>query len=258
MQNVAAEPRHLTRVAVYWAIATVLGLAVVYFLGPLFPLPATASLRQSDGNLTLMVFTLVSVPVFMMVVVFAGYSLLHFRSNGRPTQDGPAVHGNTKLQTTWVIGSVVLVAFLLAWGLYYLYQADLVPQGNTLIVDVTGEQWNWNFTYPQYGNATTNELYLPVNRPVEFRIGSIDVQHSFWVPALGVKEDAVPGVINHIYVTPNVMGSYDVRCMELCGPYHSYMESKVQVISADLFQSTVTRLPTQAPNQMPPDPGTAS
>jgi len=258
MQNVAAEPRHITRVITFWAIATVIGLAVVFFLGPLFPFPTTASAREGDVNLTLMVFTLVSVPVFMFVVVFAAYSLINFRSDGRPTEDGPAVHGNSKLQAGWVVVSVVLVAFLLGWGLYYLYQVDLVPQGNVLVVDVTGEQWNWNYTYPQYGNATTNVLYLPVNRPVEFRIGSIDVQHSFWIPSMGVKEDAVPGVINHIYVTPNKMGTFQVRCMELCGPYHAYMDSNVKVISSDQFQSTVDSLPTEAPTLFPPPNGSAS
>jgi len=109
--------------------------------------------------------------------------------------------------------------------------------GNALVVDVTGQQWLWTFSYPGEGGVTSDVLYLPVNRPVLFDVTSDDVVHSFWVVQMGVKVDANPGEITTVSVTPDRMGSYVVRCAELCGLYHAYMVSQVQVVSNTAFQS---------------------
>ena len=85
-------------------------------------------------------------------------------------------------------------------------------------------------------------LVLPVNRPVRFDITSTDVQHSFWIPAFAVKQDAVPGQTTHISATPTQIGNYEVRCAELCGVYHSYMETPVEVVTPDFFSSWIGTL----------------
>lgn len=256
MREAREDSGHLTRAIIIWVIASIIGLLVVFFLGPKLPLPPTASQKAGDVNLTLSVFSLLAVPVFMFVVVFMVYSIFAFRSNGRPDRDGPPVHGLPRIQITWLIVSTLLAAVLLAWGLVFLNRADAAPGSGVLNVDVTGEQWMWNFDYPQYGSGgnypTTNVLELPVNRPVMFYVGSIDVQHSFWIPAMGIKSDAVPGEINHISVTPTVIGTYPIRCMELCGAYHSYMETVVKVVSPSTFQADISSLPMQAPQLLPP------
>ena len=92
----------------------------------------------------------------------------------------------------------------------------------------------------QYGNVQSTSLELPVNQPVDFDITSVDVQHSFWIPAFGVKQDAVPGETTTISATPSQMGTYVVRCAELCGLYHAYMETPVYVVSASAFQTWVS------------------
>jgi cytochrome c oxidase subunit 2 len=224
-----------------WVVATAIGIVLLLVIGPQLVgwggLPPIASARAADIDQVLGIFTFLSIPVFMLVVVYAGYSVFAFRTKGRPTVDGPAVRGNLPMQGIWIVVSICLVAFLFVYGVSFLNAVQAAPGDGKLVVHVNGEQWLWDYTYPQYNNLHTTTLELPVNRPVEFDITSTDVQHSFWIPALGIKQDAVPGETTHISVTPTVIGAYEVRCAELCGIYHSYMETPVQVVSADDFQA---------------------
>jgi cytochrome c oxidase subunit 2 len=233
---------HLVRATIIWVVLSALGIGVVLLLSPYMAgwglLPPVATGRTDEVNQVLRLFTLLSVPVFFLVVVYAGYSVFAFRSRGRPTSDGPAVRGNMPLQITWVVASFVLVAFLYVYGLYFLGQVSAAPQGDVLKVNVTGEQWLWDYSYPQY-NISGTTLELPVGRPVEFTITSMDVQHSFWIPAFALKQDAVPGEVTHASATPSAIGDYAVRCAELCGIYHAYMNTPVHVVSLSDFDAWV-------------------
>ena len=247
MSTEQSEPRHIRRAFIIWLVATVVGLVVFFVIAPQLEswrvLPAIASQRVGEIDQVLWLFTALSIPVFTLVIVFAGYSVFAFRARSRPTSDGPVMRGNQRLQVTWVGVSVVLVAFLFGYGLYFLDEVSAAPAGDVLQVTVTGEQWLWDYSYPQYGGINGTSLELEVNRPVVFTINSIDVQHSFWIPSFGIKQDAVPGETTHISVTPNKIGDYVVRCAELCGLYHSYMETPVHVVSSADFQTWVSQQP---------------
>jgi cytochrome c oxidase subunit 2 len=241
------EPRHLLRATIIWLVATIVGLAVAWLIGTQVvgwgTIPAVASNRASDVDQVLGLFALISIPVFMLVVVFGGYATFQFRSKGRPDRDGPATRGHMPTQVTWVVISIILVVFLFGYGLVFYNQIQSASASDVLVVHVNGEQWLWNYSYPQYGdNAYSTTLVLPVNRPVRFDITSTDVQHSFWIPAFAVKQDAVPGQTTHISATPTQLGTYEVRCAELCGVYHSYMETPVQVVTPDFFDSWIATL----------------
>ena len=95
---------------------------------------------------------------------------------------------------------------------------------DTLQVNVTGQQWVWTFSYPGTG-VETRALVLPVNRPVEFNVTSVDVTHGFWPAQLGVQVDANPEETTVIRTTPNKLGTFEVRCSQLCGLYHSFMDA---------------------------------
>lgn len=247
------EPRggHMRRTVILWAVVTVIVLLVYLIIAPQLEswgvLPTIASQRVGEIDQVLWLFTLLSIPVFTMVVVFAGYSVFTWRVRGRPDRDGTANRGNRGTQIVWTSVSIVLAAFLFGYGLYFLGEVDAAPSGNVLHVNVTAEQWLWQYTYPDYGNVSTTTLELPVNRPVEFNITSIDVQHSFWIPSMGIKEDAVPGETTHISMTPDKLGTYVVRCAELCGIYHSYMETPVRVVDDTTFSDWISQQ-TPAPS----------
>lgn len=244
---------HIRRAIVIWIIASIAAILFsILALPHILDLPVSAAGRSDDINLTMVVFTAIAAPVAAGVVVFTLYSIFAFNNHGQPVVDAAPVHRNKRLQATWITASALLGVFLLGWGLYFLNRIDQPPKGNVLYVDVTGEQWEWNFTYPQYQNpsnkpgfgAQSTILEVPVNRPIQFTVTSIDVTHSFWIPSFAVKKSAVPGEWNKTTVTPNKMGTYAIRCMDLCGLYHAYMETQVKVVSTADFQSWVSGQPT--------------
>ncbi|HKV84265.1 MAG TPA: cytochrome c oxidase subunit II [Ktedonobacterales bacterium] len=240
MSEAQAQPNHIKRATVLWAILTALALLVYVVIAPQLSswgvLPKLGSKRLDEVNTVLWLFTLLAIPVFTLVVVYAGYAVFTFRSRGRPSGDGPSMPGDRRIQRIWIISTILLAAFLFGYGLYFLGEVQAAPTGNVLQINVTGEQWLWNYTYPKY-NISSTELYLPVNQAVTFDITSLDVQHSFWIPSFGIKQDAVPGEHVKISVTPSELGDYVVRCAELCGLYHAYMETPVHVVTATEFET---------------------
>src|SRR5258708_14201235 len=221
-----AEPRHLRRVLIIWAVLSVIGIAIWLAVAQFILPPAASSLDSSD-NFTFLVLTVLVVPVALFVFVFLGYSSVVIRVKERPTEDGTPLQPAPMLQIGWLGITGVLCLFLLIWGMFAFYQETAAATtSNTLTIQVTAQQWQWTFNYPQYSATSKGAqvIELPVNRPVEFYVTSNDVLHGFAIQALGVRVDANPGqVTNTPIVSPSQIGSYAVRCVELCGLLHSYM-----------------------------------
>ncbi len=111
---------------------------------------------------------------------------------------------------------------------------DKAGQPPALLVNITGLQYAWIFTYPETG-ITTGELHVPVGREVEVNMTANDVIHAFWVPEFRLKQDVIPGRQSEIRFTPRIAGTYDLICAELCGPYHGAMRSQVVVETQAAF-----------------------
>jgi len=122
------------------------------------------------------------------------------------------------------------------------------PQRNfptdAMNVTVVSKMWAWSFIYP--GDKESDILVLPVNKAVVLNLTSLDVIHSFYVPAFRQKEDCVPGKVNRMWFIPTMIGEYNVLCAEYCGMNHSYMESKVRVVSAEEYQKWNDAIPNKA------------
>lgn len=237
-----AEPRHLRRVIIWWIVLSVVGIAIWLAVAQ-FILPAAVSDLDANDNFTFSVFTIVSIPVAMFVFVFLAYSLIVFRTPGRPTEDGIPLQPRPALQVGWLGVTSVLCLFLVIWGLFAFYQETAnAATTDTLVVKVTAQQWQWTFEYPQYSTSShgAQVIELPVNRPVVFNVTSEDVTHGFAIRALGVRVDANPGeTTTTSVVTPTQIGDDMVQCVELCGLYHSYMWERVKVVSADDFNAWI-------------------
>ena len=106
-------------------------------------------------------------------------------------------------------------------------------------VQVIGQQWEFTYRYPTYGGVETAQLVLPVGREIAFHVTSLDVVHSFWAYELGVKADANPGVDNIAYVKPKKLGTFQIRCAELCGLWHGYMFDTGKVVTQAQFDSWI-------------------
>ncbi|MFM8240152.1 MAG: cytochrome c oxidase subunit II [Actinomycetota bacterium] len=210
-----------------------------------------ASTVMEDIQQTIFVFTLVSIPITAFVFAVLVYSLFGWKGKTGetpPNNDNPAIRNNVVAVITWTLSSSLLAAFLVAWGLIELANITADSYGtqpttgqlraaDEVIVNVTGQQWVWTFEYPQYDKVTTDVLYLPKDRPVLFNVTSVDVLHNFWAVELGVKVDANPGAITQTGVTPNKLGIFNVRCAELCGLHHAYMETQIRVLTPEEFDA---------------------
>lgn len=238
----AAEPSHLRRVLIIWAVLSVIVIAI-WLVVAQFILPPAASSLDDSANFTFNVLTVLAIPVSLFVFVFLGYSLIAFRVSGRPTEDGAPLQPRPSLQIGWLAITSLLCLFLLIWGMIASYQeTSAASTSNTVVIQVTAQQWQWTFNYPQYGATSQGAqvIELPVNRPVQFYVTSKDVLHGFAIRALGVRVDANPGrVTTTSIVTPTQIGSYVVQCVELCGLFHSDMWEAVDVVSADAFNSWI-------------------
>jgi cytochrome c oxidase subunit II len=202
--------------------------------------PASPTMRAVESTMT--IFSVAASPVMAVVLAVGIYSLIGWRSRGSapPIGDGPPIRGNGRVTTTWMVVSTLLTLFLLIWGLGEMQSLSAVASApNAMIVNVTGQQWVWTFSYPENGNVESDQLYLPVNRPVVFHVTSKDVIHSFWVVQMGIKIDANPGQVTTTSVVPDTLGNFDVRCAELCGLLHAHMQTQTHVVSTTDFASWI-------------------
>ncbi|MDX6520997.1 MAG: cytochrome c oxidase subunit [Gaiellales bacterium] len=260
----------MRRIAVIWLVLSVVGVLAVWFgLEPHMP-PGTATAQAHEQREANTIIAIILTPITLGLLAFFGYALTNFRQRGELLEDGPPLHGDARLQGFWVAGTVIVVLFLAAYGTYALYatESDAAGsgggQGATLIsaapsdalqVQVVSQQWQFTYRYPQYGGVETTELALPAGRTVVFHVTSLDVIHSFWAYQLGVKVDAVPGTENLADVTPHKVGSFTVRCAELCGVWHGAMSGTGRVLSKADFASWIAQQQTtNAPGtaQLPP------
>ncbi|MCP4422667.1 MAG: cytochrome c oxidase subunit II [Chloroflexi bacterium] len=171
--------------------------------------------------------------LFALIMGFMFYSIIVFRRKPGEKGDGDYFHGNTTLEIFWTIIPLGIVLYFAVLGAQYLKEIT-EPEVNELVVEVTGSQWNWRFDYPEYG-IISGELYLPRNRQTVLQITSIDVIHSFWVPEFRIKQDAVPGMVHPLRITPTETGDFKIRCAEICGKDHTYMLADVHVLESTDF-----------------------
>jgi cytochrome c oxidase subunit 2 len=250
------------RLLISWIVLSIIAdLLVVLVLGPHLP-PGRASTTAASQQTDTVVLAALATPVVVGVLLYFGYALTFWRRKPGDETDAEPLHGNLKVQATWIIGTAAIVLSLAVYGTVELIVpagagAGQGPQpvfnhgvatnasltswsptsGNVLQVQVIGQQWAFTYRYPQFGGFETTQLVLPVNEPVQFNVTSLDVIHSFWAYTLGVKADANPGVNNVAYTTPTATGYFQVRCAELCGIWHGSMYDSGQVMTTANFQA---------------------
>ena len=222
------------------AIGTVLSLIGVFLVLLIDWFPAQASTAAPGVDTLYDVLLIVSIPIFLLVMTVVVYSVMKFRARGPgDMRDGAPIHGNARLEVIWVTIPLVIVSLLAVYGWIVLDDQE-ETKANTMVVKVEGQQFAWHFQYPQPGGAKpvrSDDLVLPVARPVKFEIRAADVLHSFFIPAFRLKSDAVPGITTSFRATPNKEGDYDIVCAELCGIGHSTMRQTVSVVPEAKFSS---------------------
>ena len=236
-------------------IASLVGDAIVLAID-WFPVAASKSAHEIDTLYD--VLLLVSVPIFVLVMTVAIYSVVRYRARPGDMGDGPPIHGNTRLEVIWVAVPFLIVTTLAIYAWIVLNDVE-AKKPNEMTVKVYAQQFTWHFQYPSMGNIKSDQLWLPKDQPVKFDVATQDVIHSFWVPSFRLKTDTVPGITTHIRATPDRLGRYDVVCAELCGLGHATMREFVYVVPRAQFNQWAARQKRlQAPGGFPTGPLTKS
>lgn len=238
-----------------------LGMSASVWAEYAYNLPTPASKVAGDVFHLHNLIMLVCIGIFVVVFGAMFYSLyMHRKSRGHKAAN---FHENTTVEVVWTI-----VPFVILMGMAYPAAKVVIDMKDTsnpdMTIKVTGYQWKWGYDYLQDGvsfysmlstprdqidnKATKGEHYLlevdnpvvvPVNKRVRLLITANDVLHAWWVPALGAKQDAIPGFIRDIWFKADKIGTYRGQCVELCGKDHAFMPIVVQVVSDADYQTWV-------------------
>jgi len=245
------EARHGWRMVGLWVLLSAIADPLFYYLaGPHIP-PGTMSNTADGAQFDFNILFIVALPVILAVWIYMGYAIVNWRAsrNGPEPVGGPEARSNLPIQFTWIVVTTALVLFLFGFGTYELVQPEgagggqgpaplfLPASHDVLPIQVIGQQWKWTYRYPTFGGFETADLVVPDHTAIAFHVTSLDVVHDFWVYQLGVKADANPGQDNVAYTTPDQLGSFVVRCDELCGLWHGAMYDWGKVVTPAQFQS---------------------
>jgi cytochrome c oxidase subunit 2 len=209
--------------------------------------------------------------VFVAAQGALGLFVWQYRDRGG-SQKVTYSHGNTTMEVVWTALTAILFIGLNLMGSPIWAAERFAPaQTDSVPVEVTGMQFAWYFRYPgldgKFGrtepklmdpsagneaaigldtsdpaskdDVVTGTMYLPVNRQVDLSLRAVDVIHSFFVPQMRFKQDAVPGLIIHMHFTPTEVGEYEIACAELCGLGHYKMHGMLHVVSQQDFDKWV-------------------
>jgi cytochrome c oxidase subunit 2 len=248
------RPRQLVRAA--WPALLLLAVSAC---GGNYPNSTFLPTTEFNRDVTKTWDTMILWGTIVFVIVEAILIAAIVRYRRRPDSPEPEhVHGNTAMEIAWTVLPLFILAIIAVPTVRNIWKYQGAAPDGALQVQVIGHQWWWEFRYPQYGNLTTaNEVYLQEGRAVSFELRTVDVLHSFWIPALGGKRDLVNNRTNYIWFTPDSTGeqAFIGSCNEYCGSSHANMRFRAYTVSAANFESWARH---QASNAVFPPPTPAA
>ncbi len=252
-------------------VVLIVGTVLFHFLSPWWFTPIASNWTSIDDTISITFW--VTGFVFVAVNAFLAYCVLRYRH--RKESRAHYEPENKKLEW-WLIGLTSLgVVAMLAPGLVVWAKFVNVPE-NATVIEVVGQQWHWSYRFPGKDGVlgtvnsrlvsdanpfgmnpadpngqddvliSSQEVHLPINKPVKVLLRSKDVLHNFTVAQFRVKMDMVPGMVPYIWFTPTRSGKFDILCNELCGTAHFAMRGKVVVEEEAAFQTWLSSHPTFA------------
>jgi cytochrome c oxidase subunit 2 len=205
------------------------------------------------GEVDLMFFVVLVVTgvAFFLVEGVLIYFLIHYRH--REGQKAIYIHGNRRVEIMWTVipGILLFGLAVYQYGAWTRIKIDRPDESDAVVISVESDQFEWFAMYPgpdgELGTADDieapiNVVHVPVNQPVIIRLTSRDVLHSFFVPVLRLKQDAIPGTIFPIWFEATKTGEYEIVCTELCGLGHYRMRGHLTVESEEEFQTWLAEM----------------
>src|SRR6185437_4411344 len=246
------------RIATAVTISTVGGLAVAppAWAGVITPESGGSANADSIAGLYRIVLIIAAV-IFCAVAGTLVFFLVRYRA--RRGRVASQIRGNTRLEIAWTGGAALILVVLAALtftrlhgivtpaasgdaagAIFATVDQPRAPGGHALHIKITGRQFVWRFDYPN-GAYSYEELEVPINTTVVVDIYALDVNHSWWVPKLGGKFEAIPGYVNHTWFKITAPGVFTGQCAELCGQHHAQMIATVRAVPLEAWKSWVTR-----------------
>jgi len=179
--------------------------------------------------------------IFVIVEGALVFFIWRYRGGRRArTVEGPQLHGNTRLELIWTVIPVVILAIIGTVIFIELPGISNAPAAaNAVQIRVVGHQFYWEFDYPN-GARSINDLHVPVGQVVDLDVRSGDVVHSWWIPQLNGKIQAIPGRTNHTWFKADRAGTYYGQCAEFCGIFHEAMAARVIATSRQEYESYIS------------------
>jgi cytochrome c oxidase subunit II len=181
--------------------------------------------------------------IFVLVQGALVWFIVRYRADRRTREmDGAQVHGNTNLELAWTVAPVLVLVAIGSFVFYKLPGIENVPAADRVEVSVKGYRYYWNYTYPN-GVIAVDRLRAPVGQTTRLEVSAPDFEviHSWWIPALGGKFDAIPGVTNETWFNAQAPGIYRGQCAEFCGIQHAVMRAEVEAMPPRAFDAWLAR-----------------
>jgi len=188
---------------------------------------ATATITDVVNN-TFLAFTIISIFFLILITFLMIYFTIKYNKKRHPRAS--QIHGNVWLEVTWIVIPTIIVLGMFYYGYVGFKMMRDVPE-DAMVVTATGRMWDWSFQYEN--GKMSDKLYVPLGKPIKVVLKSVDVLHSFYIPAFRVKQDVVPGRETYLWFKPQSIGPADIFCAEYCGASHSYMLSEVIVMNEE-------------------------
>jgi cytochrome c oxidase subunit 2 len=182
------------------------------------------------------VITIISVFCILAITLVMLYFAWKYRRTSDDQETSYITH-NATIETIWTVIPTIIVIFVFYYGYIIYHEMRNPPVGATEIF-VQGYTWGWDFQYPN-GKTTSGDLVVPVGEPIKLIMTSRDVIHSFFIPAMRVKEDVYSGNYSYLWFQADKMGEYHIFCTEYCGTGHSVMTRKLKVVTKEEYSDFV-------------------
>jgi cytochrome c oxidase subunit 2 len=235
-------PHGPVRPLILMALAALGVLSLAACAAPQSTFSPASDVADNINTIYVLVVVAASIIGFLVLVAMA-YLIIRYRA--RPGGKAQQIHGSNKLEVTWTVLPIGVLLIIAIPTMFFIQATSQAASADAVKVEAIGHQWWFEFRYPGLGPdggdlVTANELVLPIGKQAGITLESVDVIHSFWVPALAGKTDMVPGRTNHLSpFIPNELGTFYGQCAEYCGTAHALMRFRVKVVSLGEFEQWV-------------------
>ncbi len=188
-------------------------------------------------NVDSVMLFIVGISVLLLLGIIAAMIIFSIKYHRKRHPKAKQIEGHVGLEVLWILIPTVIVIIMFFYG-YSGYRELREKSDAGLIVEVTGQMWQWKFKYPN--GKVTDTLYIPVDETTRLEMHSTDVNHSLFIPAFRLKEDVIANDTTFMILTPKEIGTYDIACAEYCGLQHSAMYTTLRVVSRDYFRVWLT------------------